>query len=175
MANRSVSVIGAGAAGLATARDLSRAGCEVVVIEARDRIGGRVCTLTQPSPSVPIELGAEFVHGKSPALWKIAQAANLKISEVNERHWYFDNGKVSRSPEFWKHIERLMDRMKSRASDQSVSEFLKGLPNDDDTLRAKAMVSRYVEGFHAADIESSGSRGVIAGGGAVEVLEGRSG
>src|SRR6185436_4558813 len=115
MPTRSVIVIGAGAAGLAAARDLSRAGCEVVVIEARDRIGGRVFTLTEPA--VPVELGAEFVHGKSPALWKIAQRANLKLHEAGERHWYFDNGKISRSNDFWQHIERLMDRMKSNASD----------------------------------------------------------
>src|SRR3982750_2094309 len=118
MPARSVIVIGAGAAGLAAARDLGRAGCEVVVIEARNRIGGRVFTLTDVVPSVPIELGAEFVHGKSPALLDIATAANLKLHEVNERHWYFDNGKISRSHDFWKHIERTMKRMKSSAADQ---------------------------------------------------------
>jgi monoamine oxidase len=80
MPTRSVIVIGAGAAGLAAARDLSRAGCEVVVIEARDRIGGRVFTLTGRTVAAPIELGAEFVHGKPPELGKIAQAANLKLS-----------------------------------------------------------------------------------------------
>jgi len=81
----SVIVIGAGAAGLAAARDLGRAGCEVVVIEARNRIGGRVFTLAEAVPSVPVELGAEFVHGKSPALLDIATAANLKLREVTER------------------------------------------------------------------------------------------
>src|SRR5436190_15546244 len=132
MPNRSVIVIGAGAAGLAAARDLSRANCEVVVVEARNRIGGRVFALTEAA-SFPVELGAEFVHGKSPALWKLARAANLKTSEVSERHWYFDNGKISRSHDFWKHIEQLMDRMKSTGSDQSLREFLNGLPNDAET------------------------------------------
>src|SRR6185503_408804 len=107
-------------AGLAAARDLSRAGCEVVVLEARDRIGGRVFTLTETDTAVPIELGAEFVHGKSPALWQIAQAANLKLSEVSERHWYFDEGKISRSQNFWQHLDRLMDRMKFTADDLSL-------------------------------------------------------
>ena len=174
MPTRSVIIIGAGAAGLAAARDLSRAGYEVVVIEARDRIGGRVFTLMDSSRSVPIELGAEFVHGRSPALWQIAKAAHLKIYEVNERHWYFHNGKISRSNEFWKHIERLMDRMKSGDADQSVSEFLQELPNDDDTLRVKAMVSRYVEGFHAADIDRLGTRGLIAANAAAEAIDGDS-
>jgi monoamine oxidase len=169
---RSVIIIGAGAAGLAAARDLSRAGCEVIVIEARGRIGGRVFTLTDEVASVPVELGAEFVHGKSPALWKIAQAANLKIAEVSERHWYFDNGKISRSNDFWKHIERLMNHMKSNASDQSLREFLNALPNDDETLRAKEMVRRYVEGFHAANIDRIGIRGLVAANDAADTIDG---
>lgn len=170
MSTRSVIIVGAGAAGLAAARDLSRAGCRVVVIEARDRIGGRVFTLTEPA--VPVELGAEFVHGKSPALWKIAQAANLKLHEAGERHWYFDHGKISRSNDFWQHIERLMYRMKSNASDQSLTDFLSGLPDDDETQRAKAMVRRYVEGFHAADVERIGIHGLIAANEAADSIDG---
>jgi len=169
---RSSIIIGAGAAGLAAARDLSRAGCEVVVIEARDRIGGRVFTLTDAVASVPIELGAEFVHGKSPELWKIAQSANLKISEISERHWYFDEGKISRSHEFWKHVERLMSRMKSSSADHSLAEFLRELPDDDENRRAKQMVTRYVEGFHAADVDRIGTRGLIAANDAADDIDG---
>ena len=54
-------VIGAGVAGLAAARALQALGTEVVVLEARDRIGGRVDTDT--SWGVPVELGAAWVHG----------------------------------------------------------------------------------------------------------------
>ena len=63
-----VLIVGAGAAGLAAARDLSVAGQTVIVLEARDRIGGRIFTYKDPSEPIPIELGAEFVHGKSPEL-----------------------------------------------------------------------------------------------------------
>ncbi|HEX7721625.1 MAG TPA: NAD(P)/FAD-dependent oxidoreductase [Pyrinomonadaceae bacterium] len=161
MAINSTIIIGAGAAGLAAARDLSRAGHEVIVLEARDRIGGRVSTHSDPESPVPIELGAEFVHGKSPALWQIANAANLKLYEVSGRHWYFDSGKISKSHGFWKKIESLMDRMKSSPTDQSVQDFLEGL-DDEETARAKAMVTRYVEGFQAAEIDRIGVRGLIA-------------
>ena len=162
MASSSTIIIGAGAAGLAAARDLSRAGHDVIVLEARDRIGGRVYTHRDSESPVPIELGAEFVHGKSPALWQIASAANLKLHEVSGRHWYFDRGKISRSHNFWKEIERVMDQMKSLPADQSVQDFLKGLPDDEKTARAKAMVTRYVEGFQAAGIDRIGVRGLVA-------------
>ena len=162
MASRSTIIIGAGAAGLAAARELSRAGHEVVVLEARDRIGGRVYTHRDPESPVPVELGAEFVHGQSPALWQIAHAANLKLYEVTGRHWYFDNGKISKTHDFWKEIESLMDQMKSSPADQSVRDFLEELPDDEKTARAKAMVTRYVEGFQAAEIGRIGVRGLIA-------------
>lgn len=59
-------VIGAGMAGLTAARDLHDAGVQVTVLEARGRIGGRVYTnraFTTSPQAVPIEFGAEFIHG----------------------------------------------------------------------------------------------------------------
>ena len=61
-----VAVIGAGAAGLAAAAELSHRGCNVRVLEARDRIGGRILTRHEADLPVPLELGAEFVHGDAP-------------------------------------------------------------------------------------------------------------
>jgi monoamine oxidase len=61
-------VIGAGAAGLAAARELARAGRQVVVLEARDRVGGRAFT-DESFASHPVELGAEFIHGENVATW----------------------------------------------------------------------------------------------------------
>ena len=61
-------VIGAGAAGLAAAQTLQAANCSVVVLEARDRIGGRVHT-DYDFASHPIEYGAEFLHGENIVTW----------------------------------------------------------------------------------------------------------
>jgi monoamine oxidase len=73
---QSVLVIGAGLAGLAAARRLANAGIRVTIVEARDRIGGRVHTVRTPRFSTPIELGAEFIHGKPKELWNIVQREN---------------------------------------------------------------------------------------------------
>lgn len=56
-----VLVVGAGMAGLAAASTLRSLGRQVVVAEARDRIGGRVHTVTQDG--APYEMGAAWVHG----------------------------------------------------------------------------------------------------------------
>lgn len=61
-ANRRIVVIGAGLAGLAATRELMRAGHQVVVLEARDRIGGRIWT-SNKWPDVPLDLGATWIHG----------------------------------------------------------------------------------------------------------------
>ncbi|MEY3297836.1 MAG: hypothetical protein RLZZ597_1096 [Cyanobacteriota bacterium] len=55
-------VIGAGLAGLAAAQELQRLGHSVTVVEARDRIGGRVWTSHQ-WPDAPLDFGASWIHG----------------------------------------------------------------------------------------------------------------
>ena len=172
MANNRVVIIGAGAAGLAAARELSRAGLEVIVLEARERIGGRVFTHRETQAAAPIEFGAEFVHGKAPELWQIAQAANLELHEVSGRHWFLESGKVSKSGEFWRTIERLTDKMKSSDRDQSLKEFLAALPDDEETRRARSMLVRYVEGFHAANIERIGIHGLVRATEAADEIDG---
>ena len=72
-----VIVIGAGVAGLSTARDLVDAGKRVVVVEARDRIGGRMWT-DRSETSVPVERGPEFIHGATASTWDLVRKQGLK-------------------------------------------------------------------------------------------------
>src|SRR5919108_3118608 len=72
-----VLVIGAGAAGLAAAQALVDAGRRVVVLEARDRVGGRIWTDRGFGP-VPVERGAEFIHGDRACTWWWLRRAGLR-------------------------------------------------------------------------------------------------
>src|SRR5690348_1435776 len=67
-----VIIVGAGAAGLAAANVLTEGGAECVVLEARDRTGGRIYTEWALDGVTPIELGAEFIHGVASPIHQLA-------------------------------------------------------------------------------------------------------
>lgn len=70
-------IIGAGFAGLSAAYHLTQAGKSVAVLEARDRIGGRVHT-RYDFADIPVEFGAELIHGDEVITWDWVKKLNLK-------------------------------------------------------------------------------------------------
>jgi monoamine oxidase len=77
--SRRIIVIGAGLAGLAAARELQNQGYQVLVLEGRDRIGGRLWTSTK-WPDIPLDLGASWIHGLAGnPLTELAKQANAKV------------------------------------------------------------------------------------------------
>ncbi|HEY4312509.1 MAG TPA: NAD(P)/FAD-dependent oxidoreductase [Pirellulales bacterium] len=83
---RRVIVVGAGFAGLACASELHAAGYDVVVLEARDRIGGRVHTLTDFVPGRTVEAGGEFVGSNHPTWLAYAERFKLRLVDVPDTH-----------------------------------------------------------------------------------------
>src|SRR4051812_14721033 len=102
-----VIVIGAGASGLAAARDLSQAGLRVTILEARPRVGGRILTLHDTRAPVPLELGAEFIHGEAPETLSVAKAAGLAVVELPDLHEIVTAGRFLIRADFWEVIERM--------------------------------------------------------------------
>jgi monoamine oxidase len=71
-------VIGAGLSGLAAAQELHKRGHEVIVVEARERIGGRIWTSTQWD-DMPLDFGATWIHGpQGNPLTDLAEQINAK-------------------------------------------------------------------------------------------------
>ncbi|KAL7693151.1 putative amine oxidase, FAD/NAD(P)-binding domain superfamily [Plasmopara halstedii] len=79
-----VIVIGAGAAGLRCANQLvhTKGVEDVLVVEASDRIGGRVMTNTSFIPGFHVEMGAEFLHGANTTLTRLAEEAHIGLREI---------------------------------------------------------------------------------------------
>lgn len=96
-----VCLVGGGVAGLYAAGALRAAEISVIVLEARDRLGGRVLTefTAGEASGVPIELGAEFIHGRPPTLLSSIRQAGLRTSAVNGRMYQVRDGKVKPADE----------------------------------------------------------------------------
>ncbi len=97
-----VIVIGAGAAGIAAARRLTEAGRSVVVLEARDRVGGRAFT-DESFAAHPVELGAEFIHGQNVATWDWIRQFGASTTGDANRHsqWFHWGGQLLDSEAFY--------------------------------------------------------------------------
>src|ERR1700754_59825 len=96
----SILIIGAGAAGLMAARTLSKAGYQVTMLEANDRIGGRVHTLQPPSFLKPIDTGAEFIHGKLEHTMQLCKEAGIAYQPIEGAMMRVKNGQWSQQEEF---------------------------------------------------------------------------
>ena len=152
--NAEVIVIGAGAAGITAAAALSSAGQKVTLLEARDRIGGRIFTLHDSTCNAPVELGAEFIHGRPTEIWKLLKRHKVRITEVKGETWCSTGGKLSRC-DFFADVDKILEKMDDRKPDQSFENFLKGYrgrsANARDLEEAKKWATGYVSGFNAAD------------------------
>jgi monoamine oxidase len=134
----------------------------VVVLEARARIGGRILTRRVRGWPLPIELGAEFVHGASEELFAIARDAGLLVERLPDAHFEAGPSGWTRVAKFWKRLEAATRKMRVTGRDRSVAEFLR-------TTRAlspveKRRVAAIVEGYDAADLERASERALSTAG-----------
>ncbi len=152
MPHQPVIVVGAGAAGLAAASKLGRAGLSVLVLEARDRIGGRI--FTQQLGGYPVEFGAEFIHGRPPEIWEHLQKSAAQITEVTGQNWCVSDQRLYPCA-FFSQTESILDKMDNSAPDESFLDFLnRCFPNpnrDAKREEARQHALGYVSGFNAAD------------------------
>jgi monoamine oxidase len=136
VSEQDVLIIGAGAAGLAAGRMLHDAGSDGLILEARDRIGGRIST-DYDFADVPVELGAEFIHGECAATHDLVRQAGLKTLPVvrMDNLWWAADGQpaVSRrklAPALKQQLEGLLDdyhRLEaSLPDDLSLEAYLRG-------------------------------------------------
>jgi monoamine oxidase len=160
-----VVIIGAGVAGLAAARALSDDGFSVLALEARERIGGRIFTQRDSQLAVPVELGAEFLHGSAPELQEIIQRAGLVSVDVAGERWDRRRGRLRPLRDFWAGLEAVMRLLDSkRTMDRSFADFLATRPGGRRLAHDRTLALQWVEGFHAADPRRVSERALAQGG-----------
>ena len=149
-------IVGAGAAGLAALRELDRAGLNVLCVEARGRVGGRIFTQRDPLSPIPIELGAEFIHGRPPEIWDIVRAAHLPVYDVTDRVVHVENGRIVSHSDAWLIAGKINEEMRQaaeRGPDQTFAEFL---TKSHQPEGSKRLAANFIEGFNAARKEMVG-------------------
>lgn len=166
-------IVGAGIAGLAAAARLSLHDIPVIMLEARDRVGGRIFTRRDAVCDCPIELGAEFIHGLPPEIWE--RLASDGIEEVEGENWCVSGERLTPCNLF-SQVDEILGAMDDSLPDESFLEFLERKfpnPSHDASLDdAKRRAIGYVSGFNAADPNLVGVHWLVAGIRAEERLQG---
>jgi len=170
-----VIVIGAGAAGLVAACELGKRKFQVEILEARDRVGGRIYTRRDRNLNAPIEFGAEFVHGKPPEIWKRFSSFRKTLLEADGDNWCSSGSELSRC-NFFDQVDKVLKKMDDKSSDESFLKFLARCwpnPQRDQRLEeAKRRATAYVSGFNAADPDLVGMHWLVESMRAEERIDG---
>ncbi|WP_348263666.1 NAD(P)/FAD-dependent oxidoreductase [Telmatobacter sp. DSM 110680] len=146
-----VLVVGAGMAGLCAARELAEAGRHVLVLEARDRVGGRIRTHRDQGEIA--ELGAEFVHGQSPELWDLIREAELETYELDGKDICHRQGKLKKCDEQGEMFKFLNGLERWMGPDLSFADYP---PLQNLSPEKRDEVINYVQSFNAADYRQIG-------------------
>ena len=155
-----VIVIGAGAAGLAAVRDLARASLDVVVLEGRDRVGGRIYPARPARALDWADLGAEFIHGPAAETKGLLAEAGTAAVPASGEGWTCDeSGNLRRDDDGFTSPTELFAAARTLASDETVAEFL-GRFSGADRQKDVQLAHAFVEGFDAADPAVASVRGV---------------
>jgi monoamine oxidase len=143
-------IIGAGAAGLMAARELVKAGKKILLLEARDRIGGRILTVSMENGDI-LEYGAEFIHGDLPVTKALLEEAGLSFHQADGSWWQHRDGKLIQSQEIIPDWETFSEKLRSLQEDLPLMEFLERYFNGPryETLREAA--TRFATGYDTAD------------------------
>jgi monoamine oxidase len=149
MKNTDIIIIGAGAAGLMAAYELSKSGKKVCVLEARTHVGGRMHTLNDGWAT---ELGAEFVHGDLPVTLQLLKEAQIDTVPASGEMWHFSAGKFSKDSPQMKHWGLLMEKLNKLEDDISIGDFLQKEFGGDRYAGLRKSVTKFVSGYDTADI-----------------------
>ena len=151
MIHADILVIGAGASGLMAAKELSAKGKKVIILEARDRAGGRIDTLPAKHFSMPVEAGAEFIHGDLELTIQLLKENNIQYTKVEGSMLRKKEGKWQDTDEEIVGWEEMMQKMSALKEDMTLSGFLNTFFNQEKYARLRQSALQFAQGFDVAN------------------------
>lgn len=157
MIQTEILIIGAGASGLAAAYELSMVDKKIIVVEARNRTGGRIHSINDKSFAQIVEAGAEFIHGQLPVTLNLLQKAGIKHHAVHGKTWQINKGAINKSENFIAGWDKLIKHLRELKSDMPIANFLnQHFPAEKDK-EIRDSVLKFVEGYDAAESTKASS------------------
>jgi monoamine oxidase len=145
-----VAILGGGLAGLAAAERLGDAGVDVTLLEARDRLGGRIFTVRPPGGPA-VELGAEWIGAEGSVRERLA-AGGTELVTADGSHLRRRDGRLEDFGVAMRSVQRLLASLRSHGpDDRSLGRALRDLGDRAGEADARDLLQGYVEGFNAAD------------------------
>ena len=144
-------VIGGGAAGLMAAYELSKQKNHVIILEAKNRLGGRIFTTNNNNFSEPIEAGAEFIHGDLPVTISLLKEAGITYQAIAGKMLQLENGKFHQQKNRDAHWNKVIKQMQQLEVDMSLDDFLNTFFSDDKYAELRKSVKDFAGGFDLAD------------------------
>jgi monoamine oxidase len=148
-----VIIIGGGAAGLAAGREISKTGKKIFMLEARNRIGGRIHTLNVPEFSVPLEAGVEFIHGEMPVTQALLKEAGIPYYITEGNYYSIRNGKFQESDSLGETFSVIFEKAGSLKQDLPFEKFLDQYLNEDKYKAIRETARGLAEGYDVADVQ----------------------
>jgi monoamine oxidase len=155
-----VIVIGAGAAGLQAARSLAARSLRTVLLEARDRIGGRVYSVPSNRAIVAAELGAEFIHGSAAETNALLREIGSAAIDTGGESWTSDGEGLHLDDSDFVSAAGIFEGTRNLAADESVDRFLQRFDGNDAMRERVAAARAFVEGFESADPAIASARAI---------------
>jgi monoamine oxidase len=150
-----VIIIGAGASGLIAALELVQTGKKVAILEGRNRIGGRIHTLVDKNFDLPVELGAEFIHGHLEITHKLLQKAAIPYFEINGAIWQKKEDQLKEQKDFIIDYSLVKKKFKELKDDIPVARFIKEYFPEKNHEELRFTLKNYVESYYAADTQKA--------------------
>lgn len=154
-------IVGAGAAGLMAAKKLSGAGLKVCVLEARDRLGGRIYTINDQDVQMPLEGGAEFIHGNLKVTLDLMKEAGIDKQEIKGEVWQVREGRWTQENDFFENAEMMVRHLKTVKKDISIAEFIKRFLAGKEFTHLRRSLIAYIEGYYSGKTERMSAKAFL--------------